>query len=157
MVRRLRTAASKSLFSIPRWFAIWIMVWWYRLGLTPNSSTRALWQPPVLSGGHVSRDISGAMFRVVFWVILPCKMIVDRRFRGAYCLHHQPSSGIYSSLMMEAVRTSETLVDNNFTRQYNPEDNSEHHTRRRENLKSHISGASRRMGEENENLVYSSP
>jgi hypothetical protein len=22
------------------------------------------------------------MFRVVFWVILPCKMIVDRRFRG---------------------------------------------------------------------------
>jgi hypothetical protein len=29
------------------------------------------------------------MFRVVFLVILPCKMIVDRRFRGAYCLHHQ--------------------------------------------------------------------
>jgi hypothetical protein len=38
---------------------------------------------------------------------------------------------------MEAVRTSETSVDNHFTRQYNPEDNSEHHTRRRENLKSH--------------------
>jgi hypothetical protein len=38
------------------------------------------------------------MFRVVFWDILP---------------------------MMEAVRTSETSVDNNFTRQYNPEDNSE--------------------------------
>jgi hypothetical protein len=32
----------------------------------------------------------------------------------------------YSSLMMEAVRTSETLVDNHFTRQYNPEDSSEH-------------------------------
>jgi hypothetical protein len=31
------------------------------------------------------------MFRVVFWDILPCKMIVDRRFRGAYCLHHQGS------------------------------------------------------------------
>jgi hypothetical protein len=30
------------------------------------------------------------MFRVVFWDILPCKMIVDRRFRGAYCLHHHP-------------------------------------------------------------------
>jgi hypothetical protein len=29
------------------------------------------------------------------------------------------------SLMMEAVRTSETSVDNHFTRQYNPEDNSE--------------------------------
>jgi hypothetical protein len=27
------------------------------------------------------------MFRVVFWDVLPCKMIVDRRFRGAYCLH----------------------------------------------------------------------
>jgi hypothetical protein len=40
---------------------------------------------------------------------------------------------------MEAVRTSETSVDNHFTRQYNPEDSSEHHTRRRENLKSHIS------------------
>jgi hypothetical protein len=38
---------------------------------------------------------------------------------------------------MEAVRTSETSVDNNFTRQYIPEDNSEHHTRRRENFKSH--------------------
>jgi predicted amidophosphoribosyltransferase len=41
------------------------------------------------------------------------------------------------SLMMEAVRTSETSVDNHFTRQYNTEDSSEHHTRRRENLKSH--------------------
>jgi hypothetical protein len=40
------------------------------------------------------------MFRVVFWVI--------------------------SSLMMEAVPTSETSVDNHFTLQYNPEDNSEH-------------------------------
>jgi hypothetical protein len=39
--------------------------------------------------------------------------------------------------MMEAARTSETSVDNYFTRQYIPEDNSKHHTRRRENLKSH--------------------
>jgi hypothetical protein len=38
---------------------------------------------------------------------------------------------------MEAVRASETSVDNHFTRQYIPGDNSEHHTRRRENLKSH--------------------
>jgi hypothetical protein len=29
------------------------------------------------------------MFRIVFWDVLPCKMIVDRRFRGAYFLHHQ--------------------------------------------------------------------
>jgi hypothetical protein len=39
---------------------------------------------------------------------------------------------------MEAARISETSVDNYFTRQYIPEDNSELHTRRRENLKSHI-------------------
>jgi hypothetical protein len=39
--------------------------------------------------------------------------------------------------MMDAVRTSETSVDNYFTRQYIPEDKSELHTRRRENLKSH--------------------
>jgi hypothetical protein len=39
--------------------------------------------------------------------------------------------------MMEAVRTSETLVDSYFTRQYIPEDSSEYHTHRRENLKSH--------------------
>jgi hypothetical protein len=38
---------------------------------------------------------------------------------------------------MEAVRNSETSVDNYFTRQYILGDNSEHHTRRRENLKSH--------------------
>jgi hypothetical protein len=37
--------------------------WWYRLGLTHNLSTRALWQSPVLSGGPVSRHISGASRR----------------------------------------------------------------------------------------------
>jgi hypothetical protein len=37
--------------------------------------------------------------------------------------------------MMEAERTSETSVDNYFTLQYIPEDNSELHTRRRENFK----------------------
>jgi hypothetical protein len=40
--------------------------------------------------------------------------------------------------MMEAARTSETSVDNYFTRQYIPEDKSELHTRLRENLKSHM-------------------
>jgi hypothetical protein len=48
------------------------------------------------------------------------------------CLHHQ------GALMMEAARTSETSVDNYFTRQYIPEDKSELHTLRRENLKSHM-------------------
>jgi hypothetical protein len=36
----------------------------YRLGLTPNSSIRALWQPLVLSGGPLGRGISGASVRV---------------------------------------------------------------------------------------------
>jgi hypothetical protein len=29
-------------------------------------------------------------FRIVFWDVLPCKIIVDRRFRGTYCLHTHP-------------------------------------------------------------------
>jgi hypothetical protein len=41
--------------------------------------------------------------------------------------------------MMEIARTSETSVDNYFTRQYIPEDKSELNTRRRENLISHSS------------------
>jgi hypothetical protein len=38
---------------------------------------------------------------------------------------------------MEAARTSKTSVDNYFTWQYIPEDKSELHTHRHENLKSH--------------------
>jgi hypothetical protein len=53
-----------GLIVYPRLTAIWTMVWWYRLELTPNSSTRAFWQPPVLSGGPASRDISGASRRM---------------------------------------------------------------------------------------------
>jgi hypothetical protein len=59
-------------------------------------------------------------FRFVFWDVLPRKMIVDRRFRGMRCLHQ-------GALMMGAARTSETSVDNYFTRQYIPEDKSELH------------------------------
>jgi hypothetical protein len=40
-------------------------------------------------------------------------------------------------------RTSETSVHNHFTRQYIPEDISEHHNRRPEYLKSHMIGAFR--------------
>jgi hypothetical protein len=63
-------------------------------------------------------------FRIVFWDVLPCKIIVDRRFRGTCCLHHQ-SDDLMIAHMMEAARTSETSVDNYFTWQYIPEDNSE--------------------------------
>jgi hypothetical protein len=37
------------------------------------------------------------MFRIFFWDILPCKMIVDRRFRGTYCLHHHPRRLLWTS------------------------------------------------------------
>jgi hypothetical protein len=55
------------------------------------------------------------MKMAVFWVVAPCSLIaVYQRFRGPCCLHHQ-------GWMMEATRTSETLV--NFyqtTQRYNP-------------------------------------
>jgi hypothetical protein len=69
-----------------------------------------------------------------FWDTAPCNLVeVDRRFRGAYRLHHQ---GITIALMVEAVHTSETSVDFNDTRRYIAE-GCHFHTRRRKNLKSH--------------------
>jgi hypothetical protein len=65
--------------------------------------------------------------RIVFWNVLQCKIIVDRRFGGTCCLHHHDHP-IISSLIMEAARTSETSVDNYFTRQHILEDNSEFRT-----------------------------
>jgi hypothetical protein len=59
----------------------------------------------------------------VFWVVAPYIL-------GANCLHQ-------ITLMMEAVSTSETSVNYQTTRWYNPED-SNLHSRRRENLKSHL-------------------
>jgi hypothetical protein len=54
----------------------------------------------------------------VFWVVAPCSLVeVYQRFRGPFCLHYQ------IALMMEAARTSETLL--NFyqtTQRYSPED-----------------------------------
>jgi hypothetical protein len=59
----------------------------------------------------------------VFWVVAPCSLVeVYQRFRGPCCLHHQ--LGLLIALMMEAARTSETLVNfYQITRRYNPEDN----------------------------------
>jgi hypothetical protein len=42
--------------------------------------------------------------------VVPCSLVeVYQRFRGACCLHHQGNE--YTTMMMEAVSTSETLVN----------------------------------------------
>jgi hypothetical protein len=30
-----------------------------------------------------------SLFRIIFWGVLPCKCMLERRFRGVYCHHHQ--------------------------------------------------------------------
>jgi hypothetical protein len=46
----------------------------------------------------------------VFWDITPCSLVgTDRRFGGAYCLHHKGIHFIIA-IMMETASTSETLV-----------------------------------------------
>jgi hypothetical protein len=63
----------------------------------------------------------------VLWHVAPCSLVeIDRRFKGAYHIHHQ---GDRTSV------TSASFYQN--TRRNLPED-SHLHTRRRENLKSHL-------------------
>jgi hypothetical protein len=55
---------------------------------------------------ELKKKVLFQMFRIVFWDVLPCKIIVDRRFRGAYCLHHQGSSQkTILNIILAAVRT----------------------------------------------------
>jgi hypothetical protein len=55
-------------------------------------------------------------FRVV-WDVAPCSLVgVDRRFGGAYCLHHQDDD------LVMAIRTSETSVYSETTRRYISDD-----------------------------------
>jgi hypothetical protein len=93
--------------------------------------------------GHHEFSLQLARFKItVFWYVAPCSLVeVYRHFRGGCCLHHQ-SGELFIALMMEAESTSKTSV--NFyqaTRRNIPED-SHLHTRRRENLKSHLDGFS---------------
>jgi hypothetical protein len=55
------------------------------------------------------------------WDITPCSpVVVDRRFRGADCLHNQDD--VFITRLLEAVRTSETSVCyNETTRRNRPE------------------------------------
>jgi hypothetical protein len=38
--------------------------------------------------------LTAARVMTVFWHVVPCSLVeIDRRFRGAYCLHHQGDDG----------------------------------------------------------------
>jgi hypothetical protein len=94
------------------------------------------------------------MKNVVFWDVTPCGGCLNRRFGGAWRLHHQGdknreakknvspanvlSSSILVTLMMEAQNSSETSVLTRTTRRNITEDDILH-SHRRENLKSYMS------------------
>jgi hypothetical protein len=87
------------------------------------------------------------MKNAVFWDVAPCRSCVNRRFGGTYRLHLQgrkcrlqppahagSSHSDFSTLKMEAIRSSETSVHTRYTRRNIPEDGILH-SHRRENLK----------------------
>jgi hypothetical protein len=71
------------------------------------------------------------------WILL---LFCSELSSGIYCRVKWLSTDVSEVRTASIIRDEWSLksVDNQFTRQYIPEDNSEHHTRRRENLKSHI-------------------
>jgi hypothetical protein len=58
-------------------------------------------------------------FRIVFWDVLPCKIIVDRRLRGTCCLHHQgrwrqhEAMKYRSKIILHGIKFQKTIL--NFT------------------------------------------
>jgi hypothetical protein len=54
----------------------------YEINLYPQN----LWFTVlIMKIGFQVLTAASIMFRIVFWDVLPCKIIVDRRFRGTYC------------------------------------------------------------------------
>jgi hypothetical protein len=78
-----------------------------------------------ISGSH-----SGEFEDIYFWEVAPRSLLeVDRRFRGAYCLHHQGrESSLFITLMVEALRNSETSVYSKETTQRYISEGSNFHT-----------------------------
>jgi hypothetical protein len=50
-------------------------------------------------------------FRIVFWDVLPCKIIVDRRFRGTCCLHHQGSNLMMETIILQGSTSQNTILN----------------------------------------------
>jgi hypothetical protein len=75
---------------------------------------------------EVLREVT--MKNALYWDVASCRSCVNRRFRGTYRLSLQPpahsgcSLADFSTLQMEAIRSSETSVHTRFTRRHIPED-----------------------------------
>jgi hypothetical protein len=73
----------------------------------------------------------------VFWDVVACSLLELYKFYVSEVLFVSIIRASIIALMMEAERTSETLVSFYRTIWRNTPENSHLHTRRRENLKSH--------------------
>jgi hypothetical protein len=51
------------------------------------------------------------MFRIVFCDLLPCKMIVDRSFRGAHCHHNHAPLKRRSTIILHGSTTQKTALN----------------------------------------------
>jgi hypothetical protein len=54
---------------------------------------------------------AASMIRIVFWDVLPCKMIVDRRFRGAYARQYIPEDNSEHMCLCIWLQTGRTGFD----------------------------------------------
>jgi hypothetical protein len=83
-------------------FSTWYMRMESHGGMILTGKSEELWEKPVPVPVWPSRippwlirarsrgsAVRAGEFRIVFWDVLPCKIIVDRRFRGTCYLHHQ--------------------------------------------------------------------
>jgi hypothetical protein len=71
------------------------------------STIFSILQCHILADLALVQTVLEVMFKAVFWVVLPCKMIVDRRFRGTCCLHHQG----WMTIILHSSTTQKTALN----------------------------------------------